>query len=282
MDSCSKYHYFKFELNGIRVWKAYDVGKGIVIPYEDIIVKPQGSTDLVVDVDFFSVKEAQIHKATSRDEEQSSGLFLCSEPGCQMVLQKISAELESHLDVGEHCRVRRGSNTVYEKLRRGWAENNKEIGSALVAHTHEHRDKNEASDSCSDVRPGWALHKPHSQAVRFTDEIKQYLTTKFDLGERTGKKADPEKVAADIRPSRNLDSSQMLRRKDWLTKSQVQGFISRLTATRRSQGNQEKQLEDVYAEKEEQERHGVLESVSAQPSPRYPISYDSYCLCELS
>ena len=90
MDSCSKYHNFKFELNGIRVWKAYGVGKGIVIPYEDIIVKPQGSTDLVVDVDFFSVKEARIHKATSSDEEQSSGLFLWSEPGCQMVLKKKS------------------------------------------------------------------------------------------------------------------------------------------------------------------------------------------------
>ena len=36
---------------------------------------------------FFSVKEARIHKATSSDEEQSSGLFLCSEPGCQMVFK---------------------------------------------------------------------------------------------------------------------------------------------------------------------------------------------------
>ena len=85
-----------------------------------------------------------------------------------------------------------------------------------------------------------------------------------------------------MKPSRNPDSSQILTRKDWLTKSQVQGFISRLTATRRIQANQEKQVEDVYAEKEEEERHGVLENVSAQPSPRYPISYDSYCLCDLS
>ena len=89
-----------------------------------------------------------------------------------MVFKKFS-DLESHLDVGEHRQERSGSETVYtDKLRRGWAEkfptveNNEEIGSALVAHTDEHRDKNEASASCSDLQLGWALHKPRSQAVR--------------------------------------------------------------------------------------------------------------------
>ena len=98
MDGFSKYHNFIFELNGIRVWRADGVGKGIVIPYQDTIVKRQGPTDLVVYVHFFSVNEARIHKATSSDEEQSRGLFLCSEPGCQMVFKKFS-DLESHLDV---------------------------------------------------------------------------------------------------------------------------------------------------------------------------------------
>ena len=54
-----------------------------------------------------------------------------------------------------------------------------------MAQTDEHRYKNEASASCSDLQLGWALHKPRSQAVRFTDEFKQYLTTRFELGERT-------------------------------------------------------------------------------------------------
>ena len=149
VDGFSKYHNFKFELNGIRVWRAYGVGKGKVIPYQDTIVKPQGPTDLVVDVDFFSVKEARIHKATSSDDKQSSGLFFCSEPGCQMVFNKFS-ELESHLDVGEHSQVRRGSETVYDKIRRDWAEkflsvdNNEETGRVLVARSDEQSDKNEA------------------------------------------------------------------------------------------------------------------------------------------
>ena len=112
MDGFSKYHNFISELNGIRVWRADCVGKGIDIPYQDTIVKPQGPTDLVVYVHFFSVNEARILKATSSDEEQSSSLFHCSEPGCQMVFKKFK-DLESHPDVGEHRQKRRGSETVY-------------------------------------------------------------------------------------------------------------------------------------------------------------------------
>ena len=151
-----------------------------------------------------------------------------------------------------------------------------------MAHSNEQRDKNEAPGSCSDLQLAWALNKPRSQAVRFMDEVKQYLTTKFDLGERTGNKAEPGKVAADMRKSMNPDGSRMFKRKDWLTKSQMLGFFSRLAATQRRQGNQEVRVEDVYAEKEEQERRGVLENEAAQLSPRHPICYDPYCLCDLS
>ena len=83
-----------------------------------------------------------------------------------------------------------------------------------MAHTDEHRDKNEASASCSDLQLGWALYKPRSRAVRCTDEVKQYLTTRFELGERTGNKADRRKVAADMRTSRKPDGSRMFERKD--------------------------------------------------------------------
>jgi len=85
-----------------------------------------------------------------------------------------------------------------------------------------------------------------------------------------------------MRTARKPDGLRIFDRKDWLRKNQVQGFFSRLAATRRKQGNQEVQMEDVYAEEEEQERREVLESVAAELSPRHPICYDSYCLCDLA
>ena len=176
---------------------------------------------------FHSKKLEYIRERQSNNEnEQRNGLFSCSEPGCNMVFKKFS-ELENHLDVGEHSQVRRNSDTVYDKLRRDWADKDEEIRSVPEAVGKESHEKNETgrSPQCSDLQTGWALHKPRNEAVRFPTEVKQYLTTKFDLGERTGIKSDPAKVAADMRTARNPDSSRMFERKHWLTKGQVEGFF---------------------------------------------------------
>ncbi|PFX31232.1 Gamma-aminobutyric acid receptor subunit beta-2 [Stylophora pistillata] len=145
------------------------------------------------------VREARLHKATKNsDGERANGLFACSDPGCNMVFKKFS-ELESHLDVGGHCQIFRNSVTVYDKLRRDWAEkflrvNEEEIDSAPVKSSDEPQHQQEAGSPSSDILLGWVLHKLRSQeAVRFTSEVKKYLTTKFDLGERTGTKPAPRK-----------------------------------------------------------------------------------------
>ena len=74
-----------------------------------------------------------------------------------------------------------------------------------MAHSDQQRDKNEASCFCSDSQLGWALQKARSQTVRFTDVVDQYLTMKFDFGERSNNKA----VAADMSTSRKPDRSRM-------------------------------------------------------------------------
>ena len=66
--------------------------------------------------------------------------------------------------------------------------------------------------------------------------MKGYLTKKFDLGERTGQKADAQQVAMDMRSARTLDNQRIFCRDDWLTKAQVQCFFSRLASARRKQG----------------------------------------------
>ena len=70
-----------------------------------------------------------------------------------------------------------------------------------------------------------------------------------------------------MRTERNPDSSQMFERKHWLTKGQVQGFLSSLAASRRSKADRKALNEDVQAEEEEQERRAVLEEVATHLSP---------------
>ena len=184
IEGFSKYHNFKFEVEGIRAWRASGVGLGRFIPYREVITEPQGPTDLIVHENFFPVKEARVYKReTNSENEQCNGLLSCSEPECNMVFKKFS-ELENHFDVGEHSQVRRNSDMVYDKLRRDWAEKfgtvdkDEEIRSVPEAVGEEHHEKNETGRSplCNDLQTGWALHKPRIEAVRFPTEVKQYLT----------------------------------------------------------------------------------------------------------
>ena len=106
----------------MRIWRAYGIGQGKLIPYQDLIVKPQGPTGLVVNEIFLLLKAAWFYKSTiNSDGEKSNDLFACSEPGYNMVFKKCS-ELESHLNIGEHCHIRRNFDKAYDRLKRDWAE----------------------------------------------------------------------------------------------------------------------------------------------------------------
>ena len=48
------------------------------------------------------------------------------------------------------------------------------------------------------VGMGWALPKPRTGSSRFTDNVTNYLTARFDFGEQTGRKADPRQMVNDI------------------------------------------------------------------------------------
>ena len=101
---------------------------------------------------------------------------------------------------------------------------------------------------------GWALHNPKTGTARFLANVKDYLTKRFDIGERTGNKADPTQVPADMRTARTADWSWLFSRSEWLKKSQVQGFFSQLASTRRKKVNTEIDREEATAEAEEEKR----------------------------
>ena len=107
---------------------------------------------------------------------------------------------------------------------------------------------------------------------------------KFDLGEQTGHKVDPQKVSNDMRKAaRDEQNNRLFAREEWLTKSQVQGFFSRLAATRRrQQGSAEIDFNprDLLLEDEEFERQRLIAEVANELRPQHPLSYDAFNLCE--
>ena len=135
----------------------------------------------------------------------------------------------------------------------------------------------------SSLRTGWAVSKPRG-SVRFSEKVKEYLTARFTLGERTGRKADPAQVAVDMRNAKNESNARLFTREQWLTKSQVQSFFSRLAAMRRKDqgviGISLDEEEDIQCVQENSERQDLVDKVNKEIKVSHPICYDTYDLCE--
>jgi hypothetical protein len=148
------------------------------------------------------------------------------------------------MELGVHELVH-PNESFYDQLRRQWAA---QFGNVTVHKSNtqpisaDNTNHSEGESSCPSALPmGWALHGPASKS-RFPDCVKLYLKAKFDLGERTGEKADSQQVPLDMRNTR------------W--------------------------MEELESLEEEQERCSLLEAVESQMGVTHPIIYDTYDLCE--
>jgi len=130
---------------------------------------------------------------------------------------------------------------------------------------------------------GWALPKPCAGSSRFTEKVKNYLTARFDLGEQSGRKADPQQVSSDMQKTTDKQNNRLFDGKEWLTKSQVQGFFSRPASSRRRQQDPTEvdlNSRDLLREEEEADRQYLIEEVTQELRPQHPLSYDAFNLCE--
>ncbi|KAL9953740.1 hypothetical protein ACROYT_G041202 [Oculina patagonica] len=87
-----------------------------------------------------------------------------------------------------------------------------------------------------------------------------------------------------MRNAKNEDNERMFTRTEWLTKSQIQCFFSRLAAKRRKdQGVVEMSPddeEDVQCLQENSDRQVLVDEVNREINVSHPICYDTYDLCE--
>ena len=153
-----------------------------------------------------------------------------------LLSHKLFSELEAHLDVGDHCfEAERQSETLYDTIRTDWVERFTKTVNITEDEPCEpvFQSESEPAPTMSCVIMGWALTKQRAGSTRFPEKVKNYLTAKFDLGEQSGLKADPQQVSNDMRKARDEQNRRLFEREEWLTKSQVQGFFSRLSANRR-------------------------------------------------
>ena len=80
-----------------------------------------------------------------------------------------------------------------------------------------------------------------------------------------------------MRKTRDEQNRRLFERDEWLTKSQVQGFFSRLAASRRKQqahSGIEHNPKELFLEEKEAERQQLMVHISNVLRPQHPLSYD--------
>ena len=288
IEQFSSLHNFQYEDSGLRVWKCYDIGKGKFLPYGGFYIKHQGPTLLQTAeshgfYDPPGKREVKRRVEVSKKIESPVPLFECSFLGCVEAFETFG-QLELYLDVGKHA-VSKVSQ--YDAIRRDWALKFSSVDTAdIKSCSSDSKGSRTLPEDTADAPPlqtGWALSKPRSN-VRFSQKVKEYLTARFSLGERSGRKADPVQVAADMRNAKNESNERLFTRTEWMTKTQVQSFFSRLAATRRKDqgmvGISPDQEEDAECLQDEANRQDLIEKVNTQLNVLHPICYDKFDLCE--
>ena len=141
--------------------------------------------------------------------------------GCTQAFALFS-ELESHLNVGQHTRIQATSESFYDKVRKDWAGKFASVDVAsqtkCYATSTSATSTSLATSSSTVINDtpmtmGWAINKITS-STRFPQKVKDYLTARFLIGEKTGCKADPNQVEKDMRTSRNPSNERKFNCKD--------------------------------------------------------------------
>ena len=272
----SAFHNFRYEDGGIRVWQAHGIGKGKKFKYTEIFTTHQEDTSLLVEKKF-TVRQPSTQLVKTReneDSEKESGLFYCTEAKYNYVCSLLD-DLDLHQSFGEHCRFLNNEG-LYDTLRREWA-----ASYLTVTQTQTTDDLSDSlgrlaiQEKSMQLQMGWALSKQRTGGTRFPQKVCDYLITKFNLGEATGNKA----------PSLPRYGERCFKSDEWLTKTQIQGFFSRLAkARRKGMALPMEAIEDFPMDDDEEEAHinkNLFQDIQKAINVLHPIVYDVYNLCEL-
>lgn len=121
-----------------------------------------------------------------------SGAYPCPSDGCARVFQRLSA-LEKHLSL-EKCKQKLERLSLLDRAKIGYKEHLEE-GAGVIPTLNP---TVTAASGSRTVPEGWKL-KASKKAYRFNDKQKNYLDAKFNIGQETGRKMDPNVVSQQMR-----------------------------------------------------------------------------------
>lgn len=244
---------FEFLSTGIRVWKAFGVGKAKLFKNKVLkdMASHQPSTGLCILEPFSDPKEdkgvfkrirkenrltkkaAENFDDTLPNDVSTTRGFNCPDVNCIKVFVSNSA-LDRHLDSGKHM-YRAHHESSVDPIKRKWVHTCTSVGTgengAKDLENSTVKERNRAANACAEM--GLALKKSKSRG-RYSEHLKEYLKKLFLEGEETGRKANPSDVSSAIKSLKTEDGkSKLFERSEWLTAQQVKSYFLRLSVLNR-------------------------------------------------
>ena len=143
-------------------------------------------------------------------------LISCPEEGCVKTYQ-IFSSLQHHLDLGKHERALE-NETFLDRAVLAYADRLQEQFCG-IPQIQARKRLNLTNHPCLPM--GWALKSSHVRRTRFTEKQKDYLTSKFRIGETTGQKADAAFIAKSMMTARDSSGNRLFTSSEFLTGQKV-------------------------------------------------------------
>ena len=223
----TSFYNFEFNKDGIKVWKAFEIGSGKLITSKKLrdMAKPQGKTGLITNEPFSNpaedkgaftrtkttamkqVNEKQQDPLPSESETpdleiSEQRIFHCPNANCVKSFVSRKA-LEKHLDAGKHL-YQPQKESVYDSIKRKWETACTSIRTVPQSNG-DATDRKGGTLKKPPVAKGWAL-KISKRKSRFSTSLKSLLNGIFLEGEEMGNKADPSEVSSPTMARRSLDA----------------------------------------------------------------------------
>ena len=134
------------------------------------------------------------------------------------------SSLLNHIECGLHKRSLE-CETLYDRAIMGYASR-LEQGATAIPELGLGKEVRITAYSAPSLPMGWALKCSRARSAGFSTKQKEYLSAKFQIGERTGLKPDPASMAIAMRKAKIVST-------EFLTAQQVASLFSRLDARAR-------------------------------------------------
>lgn len=229
---------------------------------------------------------AATNKPENADEEESlvqeqeedqintssaSGFYSCPHDGYVRVFQRLFA-LEKHLSL-EKCEQKLERLSLLDHAKLGYKEYLEE-GAGVIPTLNP--TVTATSSASPIVSEGWAL-KANKKSYRFNEKQKQYLQAKFNIGQETGRKMDPNIVSSQMRKALDSYGKRLFNVSEFLSPQQVKSYFSRHAAKVRQQCDVVS--EDIVAADEEANFCSLREAACSNIQLQHPIEFNQYNIC---